>query len=84
MFQACDPTLLLCGVDSRAHLYLPLPSPQCQVCNKLSDLEYINWDDITGPRGMGSQLEWMCVGGKGTLYRGKWQVRAREERARGE
>lgn len=23
------------------------------VCNKLSDLEYINWEDINGPRGLG-------------------------------
>lgn len=42
---------------------------------RLGALSYIEWDQITGVGGPGTVMEFMCQGGYGVIYKGRWQVR---------
>lgn len=42
-----------------------------QVMDKIDALDYISWEDITGCL-PGRQLEYLCQGGQGLLYKGVW------------
>lgn len=46
-----------------------------QIISKLGDLSYIEWDQITGVGGPGTAMEFLCQGGYGVIYKGRWQVR---------
>lgn len=44
------------------------------ILQRMADLEYIRPEEVHGPEGPGSALQFLGRGGFGSVYRGVWQV----------